>query len=80
MIALFTEAFTIQFGHIDVCDDYIRLLSLNKIEPLFSIPGHNHLVAYLFEFDFDHAPYVDIVIDDQNLLIVSQCNIAPLVS
>jgi hypothetical protein len=52
-------------------------LSLDKIEPLLSILGHNHMVSSIFEFDFNNAPYVDVIVDNKNLFIVSQGSIAP---
>ncbi len=71
MIRLFTQAFTIQFGHHDVCDDRIGLLGLKRVKTLLPIPGRDDLVAFVFQFEFDHAPYMGFIVYNENLFIVS---------
>lgn len=71
LIRSFTHAFTIQFGHHDVCDDRIGLEALDRVKTLFPISGRDHLVALILQFEFDHTPYMGFIVYDENLLIVS---------
>ena len=71
MICLFTHAFTIQSGHHDVCDDGIGLVGLDRVKTLLPIPGRDHPVAFVFQFEFDDTPYMGFIVYDENLFIVS---------
>jgi hypothetical protein len=46
-------------------------LGLKRVKTLLPIPGRDDLVAFVFQFEFDHAPYMGFIVYNENLFIVS---------
>ncbi len=57
---------TIQLGHVDICEDQIRRLREDNVEPFFAIHGNGDVMPHVLELLHENFPKIRLIFDNDD--------------